>query len=77
MPDAYSLTLEAELTTPMAEMLGVSGDFDLLNTLPQVGTISGTVLSSDTNFDGSLSRYFGPCVCVCPSSFWTGAIFVN
>jgi len=56
LPDANSLTLEGELTAPVAEVLRVLRRLQLLDTLSEIRTISRGVLSYDSNLHGALTH---------------------
>jgi len=56
-PDADSLSLHLVLSAEGAVVFTVLGDFHLLDSLPQAGTITGTILSGDPDLLGSLSHH--------------------
>ena len=53
-PDADSLALNGVLAAESAGVLGVLRDFDLLDLSSERGTVTGTVLSGDSNLDSAL-----------------------
>ena len=50
------LSLHLVLSAEGAVVFAVLGDFHLLDSLPQAGTITGTILSGDSDLLGSLSH---------------------
>lgn len=52
------MSLDGRLSAECADVLGVLGDFHLLDLLSEGGTISGTVFTGDTDLLGSL-RHLG------------------
>ena len=50
------LSLHLVLATESAQVLAVLGNFHLLDSLPQTGTISGSVLSGDSDLLCSLGH---------------------
>ena len=51
------LSLHLVLSAEGAVVFTVLGDFHLLDSLPQAGTITGTILSGDPDLLGSLSHH--------------------
>lgn len=54
LPDADSLALDRVLAAESAGVLGVLRDFDLLDLTTERSTVTGTVLSGDSDLDSSL-----------------------
>lgn len=54
LPDADSLALDRVLAAESAGVLGVLRDLDLLDLTTERGTVTGTVLSGDSNLDSAL-----------------------
>ena len=54
VPDTGSGSLHGSLSAELADVLGVLRDFHLLHLLTQRGTITGSVLSDDSNLLSSL-----------------------
>lgn len=57
LPDADGLALDRVLAAEGASVLGVLRDFDLLDLTTQRGTVTGTVLSGDSNLDSALRLF--------------------
>lgn len=55
-PDSYAGSLDVVLTAKDATVGGVLGDFDLADQFSQSGTVTGTVLSGDTDLLSALSH---------------------
>lgn len=55
-PDSHTRSLDVVLSAKDASVRGVLGDFDLANQFTQSGTITGTVLSGDSDLLGALSH---------------------
>ena len=55
-PDANNLPLHLVLSTEGACVLGMLGDFHLLDGLPKAGAVPGAVLAGDPNLLGSLGH---------------------
>jgi len=54
LPDADGLALDRVLAAESASVLGVLRDFDLLDLATERGTVTGTVLSGNSNLDSAL-----------------------
>lgn len=54
LPDADGLALDRVLAAESAGVLGVLRDLDLLDLATERGTVTGTVLSGDSNLDSAL-----------------------
>jgi hypothetical protein len=55
LPDTDGSTLDSVLTTESTGVLGMLGDFHLLNGLSERGTITGTVFTGDSDLLSALS----------------------
>ena len=65
LPDAHNLSLHIVLPTEDAGVLGVLGDFNLLDDLTEGGTVTGAVFPADADFLGALTLCVCVVVCVC------------
>jgi len=57
IPDTGSLSLNAGLSAEWTNVFSVLADFEFLDNLSQGSTISGTILSADSNLLCSLCHY--------------------
>ena len=57
LPDPDSLAAEREAAAPLAEVLRVGRDLQLLDALAEVRTITNGVLTHDANLNGALAHF--------------------